>query len=93
MADELAVDGIPAEPDHKRTVLIASIVTAAVVSAATAGYMVWRKTQGSQSVTADNVQDLLDKAHRTLHILEDRLDDLRSTVALTSGPDSGTARA
>ena len=93
MADELSAKGIVAEPDHKKTVLIASIITAAVVSAATAGYLVWRKTQDTQSTTADNVQDLLDKAHQTLHILEDRLDDLRSTVALKPSGETGVARA
>ena len=87
MADDTTVGASSADADHRKTVLIASVITAAVVSAATAGYIVWRKTQQNRGA-ADNVQDLLDKAHQTLHILEDRLDDLRSGVALAKNTDA-----
>ena len=55
--------------------LVAGIVTAAVVSAATAGYIVWRNAEAGRAA-AESVQGLLDKAHRTLHLLEERLGDI-----------------
>ncbi len=76
----------------RNTILIASIVTAAIVSAATAGYIVWRKSQANPG-SADSVQDLLDKAHRTLHVLEDRLESLRDSVSLNPGGENNTATA
>ncbi|MBC8141794.1 MAG: hypothetical protein H7Y38_10190 [Armatimonadetes bacterium] len=86
------IDSEVESKDAKKSVLIASIITAAVVSAATAGYIVWRKTQAQQK-SGEDVQHLLDKAHKTLHILEDRLDDLRSSVARSKKTDTGTAMA
>lgn len=84
--------GVDTSADQKKTVLIASIVTAAVVSALTAGYIVWRKTQTAQK-SGEEVQHLLDKAHKTLHILEDRLEDLRTNVAHSKRSDTGAAMA
>lgn len=92
MTDDSIVNVDGPKKDHNNTVLIASIVTAAVVSAATAGYIVWRKSQENRG-SADSVQDLLDKAHRTLHVLEDRLEDLRDSVSLSKGSDGGTVAA
>ena len=92
MAEEMTgVTGLTSR-DHRHTVLIASIITAAVVSAATAGYLVWRKTRVNRGAV-DSVQDLLDKAHQTLHLLENRLDELRESVSLPLGSDTGTATA
>lgn len=92
MADD-SIDSVDeSKKDQKNTILIASIITAAVVSAATAGYIVWRKSQENRG-SADSVQDLLDKAHRTLHILEDRLEDLRDSVSLNKSSDGSTATA
>lgn len=87
------IDGVnDTGADSKKTVLIASIITAAVVSAATAGYIVWRKTH-THTAHDENVQELLDKAHKTLHTLEDRLEDLRDSVALAKKSRPGTATA
>ncbi|MBC8136893.1 MAG: hypothetical protein H8F28_13495 [Fibrella sp.] len=92
MSDESTVSVDEPKKDPKNTILIASIVTAALVSAATAGYIVWRKSQENRG-SADSVQDLLDKAHRTLHILEDRLEDLRDSVSLNKSGENNTAAA
>ena len=92
MTDDSNVIADDTKHGQRNTILIASIVTAAVVSAATAGYIVWRKAQSNPG-SADSVQDLLDKAHRTLHVLEDRLEDLRGTVSLNKSGDSNTATA
>lgn len=92
MTDDSIVSVDETKKEQKNSVLIASIITAAVVSAATAGYIVWRKSQANRG-SADSVQDLLDKAHRTLHILEDRLEDLRDSVSLNKSGDSNTAAA
>ena len=92
MTEDRIVSADEPKKDHKQTVLIASIITAAVVSAATAGYIVWRKSQENRG-SADSVQDLLDKAHRTLHVLEDRLEDLRGSVSLNKSNDGTTATA
>ncbi len=90
MADETTTNVDQADRDHKNIILIASIVTAAVVSAATAGYIVWRKSHENRG-SVDSVQDLLDKAHNTLHLLEGRLEDLRETVSLAKNSDIATA--
>lgn len=92
MTDDSIVIADEPKNGQRNTILIASIVTAAVVSAATAGYIVWRKSQPNPG-SADSVQDLLDKAHRTLHVLEDRLEDLRGSVTLNKSGDSNTATA
>ncbi|MBC7805698.1 MAG: hypothetical protein H7145_06055 [Akkermansiaceae bacterium] len=92
MTDESTVGADESKKDQKNNVLIASIVTAAVVSAATAAYIVWRKSQVNRG-SVDSVQDLLDKAHRTLHILENRLEDLRDSVSLNTSGDGSTVTA
>jgi len=61
---------------HPNPYLIAGIVAVALASAATGAYIVWRKSYPDQG-SAESVQELLDKAHRTLHLLEDRLGELQ----------------
>ena len=76
---------------HPNPYLIAGIVAVALASAATAAYIVWRKTYATQG-TPESVQDLLDKAHRTLHVLEDRLSEFQNSgLAGSSGGDIATA--
>lgn len=74
-------DGL--DRSQKNTILIATIATAAAVSAATAAYIVWRKTQASRD-SAESVQYLLDKAHRTLTTLEEKFGKLQDDIASTT---------
>lgn len=63
--------------DNPNPYLIAGIVAAAVAAAATSAYIIWRRSYANKA-SADSVQELLDKAHQTLHLLEDRLGELHS---------------